>query len=97
MAHSTGRHLGRITTPTVVVAGSDDIVMPPRSARLLAERIPNAVLEIVPDCGHGISFSHPDVVRRAVARLSAPGNENANENANENENETRSDAVARSA
>jgi pimeloyl-ACP methyl ester carboxylesterase len=69
MMHSTGRHLGRITTPTVVVAGRDDIVMPPRAARMLAERIPNAVLEIVPDCGHGISFSHPDVVRRAIASL----------------------------
>jgi pimeloyl-ACP methyl ester carboxylesterase len=69
VAHSTGRHLGRIATPTVVVAGSDDIIMHPKNARLLAERIPNAVLEIVPDCGHGISFSHPDVVHRALAYL----------------------------
>jgi pimeloyl-ACP methyl ester carboxylesterase len=69
--HSTGRHLKRIEAPTVVVAGSDDIIMHPRNARLLAKRIPNAVLEIVPDCGHGISFTHPDVVRRALARLAA--------------------------
>jgi pimeloyl-ACP methyl ester carboxylesterase len=69
MAHSTGWHLRRIDTPTVVVAGSDDIIMSPRTARLLAERIPNAVLEVVPNCGHGISFSHPDVVTKALARL----------------------------
>jgi pimeloyl-ACP methyl ester carboxylesterase len=69
LAHSTGRHLGRITLPTVVVAGRDDIVMHPKNARLLADRIPGAVLLTVPECGHGISFSHPHVVRQAVASL----------------------------
>jgi pimeloyl-ACP methyl ester carboxylesterase len=73
MVHSTGRHLRRIATPTVVVAGSDDIIMHPKNARVLAERIPNAVLQIVPDCGHGISFSHPDVVHWALAYLTGGG------------------------
>jgi pimeloyl-ACP methyl ester carboxylesterase len=67
--HSTGRHLGRITTPTIVVAGSDDIVMGVGSARVLARRIPNAELDVVPDTGHGITFTRPEAVLRAVARL----------------------------
>jgi pimeloyl-ACP methyl ester carboxylesterase len=67
--HSTGRRLGSITTPTVVVAGGDDIVMGVGSARVLARRIPHALLEVVPDTGHGISFTRPEVVLRAVACL----------------------------
>lgn len=64
--HSTGRHLGKIRVPTVVVTGDDDIVMGKRSSRVLASRIPNARLEIVPQCGHGITFTHPESVVRAV-------------------------------
>jgi pimeloyl-ACP methyl ester carboxylesterase len=67
--HSTGRRLRRITTPTIVVAGGDDIVMGVRSARVLARRIPHAFLEVVPDTGHGITFTRPEVVLRAVAHL----------------------------
>jgi pimeloyl-ACP methyl ester carboxylesterase len=70
--HSTGRELAGIRTPTIVVTGDDDIVMGRRSSRVLASRIPNAKLEIVPSCGHGISFTHPEAVERAIARLRAP-------------------------
>ncbi len=69
--HSTGRDLRRIRTPTIVVTGDDDIVMGRRSSRFLASRIPNAHLEIVPGCGHGINFTHPETVARAIARLRA--------------------------
>jgi 3-oxoadipate enol-lactonase len=67
--HSTGRDLARIRTPTVVVTGDHDIVMGRRSSRVLASRIPGAALEVIPSCGHGISFSHPDAVAGALARL----------------------------
>ncbi len=67
--HSTGRALRRVAAPTVVVTGDDDIVMGRYASHVLASRIPNAALEIVPDCGHGITFTHPEVVERAVARV----------------------------
>jgi pimeloyl-ACP methyl ester carboxylesterase len=69
--HSTGRDLGRIRTPTIVVTGDVDIVMGKRSSRVLASRIPNARLEIVEGCGHGITFTHPEVVARAIRKLRA--------------------------
>lgn len=47
--------LGEIAAPTLVVAGSEDHVVPPRNAELLAERIPNACLDIIPGVGH-LSF-----------------------------------------
>jgi 3-oxoadipate enol-lactonase len=69
--HSTGRDLARIRTPTVVVTGDHDIVMGRRASRVLASRIPGAALEVIPSCGHGISFTHPEAVTAAVARLRA--------------------------
>lgn len=67
--HSTGRKLRRIRVPTAVVTGDDDIVMGRRASRVLASKIRGATLEVVPQCGHGISFTHPEVVVRALARL----------------------------
>ncbi|HEY2518027.1 MAG TPA: alpha/beta hydrolase, partial [Polyangiaceae bacterium] len=67
--HSTAGDLQRIRVPTVVVTGDDDIVIGRRSSRVLASRIPNAQLEVVPACGHGISFTHPEAVVAAIARL----------------------------
>jgi pimeloyl-ACP methyl ester carboxylesterase len=43
--------LHRISQPTLVMAGSDDPIVPLVNARLLARLIPNAELEVF-DCGH---------------------------------------------
>jgi poly(3-hydroxyoctanoate) depolymerase len=44
--------LGRIASPTLVIAGDRDPIVPPRNARILARRIPGAQLELVPNAGH---------------------------------------------
>lgn len=44
--------LGRIAAPTLVLAGDHDPIVPPRNARILARRIPDARLELVPGAGH---------------------------------------------
>ena len=67
--HSTAGDLRRIRVPTVVLTGDDDIVIGRRSSRVLASRIPNAQLEVIPACGHGISFTHPEAVVGAIVRL----------------------------
>ena len=67
--HSTGFKLGSIRCPTVVVAGAEDQVIPPDNARRLARRIPGAVLEILPDVGHGIPAVDDQVLVRTVGRL----------------------------
>ena len=41
-----------IAAPTLVIQGGADTVIDARNAELLAERIPNARLELVPDRGH---------------------------------------------
>jgi poly(3-hydroxyalkanoate) depolymerase len=44
--------LHRIRSRTLVLAGDRDPIVPPSNARILAARIPNAELEIVPGAGH---------------------------------------------
>jgi pimeloyl-ACP methyl ester carboxylesterase len=59
---NTYGRLGQIVAPTLVVSGSDDILVPPANAYLLADRIPDAALEIFPDAGHGFFWEQPDVL-----------------------------------
>ncbi len=44
--------LSRLTAPTLVVNGSDDPLVPLKNARLLAARIPDTQVRIIPDGGH---------------------------------------------
>ena len=69
LAHSTGFRLRNIAVPTVVVTGDDDILVPGINSERLAKRIPNAMLEIVADAGHGIPILDRQVVRRALDRV----------------------------
>jgi pimeloyl-ACP methyl ester carboxylesterase len=53
------RRLGRITAPTLVVAPSDDRLIPVEHAKRYAERIPGARYAEVDDCGHAMYFERP--------------------------------------
>jgi poly(3-hydroxyoctanoate) depolymerase len=50
--------LGAITAPTLVVCGTHDRVVPPSNSNLLARRIPNARLRVLP-AGHDLQRSGP--------------------------------------
>jgi pimeloyl-ACP methyl ester carboxylesterase len=67
--HSTGFQLAKIGCPTVVMAGAQDVLVPPVNAQVLAERIPQATLEMLPGAAHAIDMMDKDAVRRAVNRL----------------------------
>ncbi len=53
------RRLRRITAPALVVAPSEDRLIPVEHARRYAERIPGATYAEVPDCGHAMYFEKP--------------------------------------
>ncbi|GAA4521743.1 hypothetical protein GCM10023191_100370 [Actinoallomurus oryzae] len=52
--------LGRVTCPTMILAGEHDPVATVPAARRLAAALPAARLNVVPDVGHGIFREDPD-------------------------------------
>ncbi len=58
--HDTVSRLGRIQAPTLVMHGEHDAMSPLGNARLLAERIPDAELAIVPAAGHAYALERPE-------------------------------------
>jgi len=69
--------LDRITQPTFVANGEDDVMVATARSRTLAERIPDSRLTIYPDSGHGGIFQHHDrfvpEVLAFLAEADAPG------------------------
>jgi pimeloyl-ACP methyl ester carboxylesterase len=64
--------LSAIKCPTLVLVGGDDALTPPSLAREIADGIPGARLEIIPDCGHLSSLEQPEAVNRALRRWLSP-------------------------
>src|SRR5262249_40979508 len=64
--------LGRITQPTLVVNGVHDEMIPVRNSYRLSEGLPNAMLLVYPDSGHGSLFQfHDSFTRQAAAFLAS--------------------------
>lgn len=55
-----------ITAPTLVIAGTEDRVVPPENAYLLAAAIPNARLDIIEGAGHLAFIEQSDRFNRDV-------------------------------
>ena len=65
-----GRWLGRVDTPTLIVWGDDDKLVPPALAEGWAAKLPNATVATFPDAGHLVLDESQDA-REAVARFCA--------------------------
>jgi pimeloyl-ACP methyl ester carboxylesterase len=63
--------LGEITAPTLVLAGRHDFQFPPEHQAILADRLPDAQLELIERAGHNAQMERPaeviEVVRRFLA------------------------------
>ncbi len=66
LSHDTLDLLPRIQVPTHVVVGAEDILIPPRHSRQIAEKIPGARLSIVPGTGHCLFWETTAEFNRAV-------------------------------
>jgi pimeloyl-ACP methyl ester carboxylesterase len=67
------RRLHRIASPTLVLWADDDRVIPIEHGRIYAERIPDATLQIVEDCGHAMYFERPEAFADAVTEFLEAG------------------------
>ncbi|MFQ5665948.1 MAG: alpha/beta fold hydrolase [Candidatus Binatia bacterium] len=52
--------------PVLCMVGEDDLLVPPRMVRAVADFLPNARLVSVPDCGHSIYFEHPAIFNQLL-------------------------------
>jgi pimeloyl-ACP methyl ester carboxylesterase len=65
-AHDVLDHLPRITAPTLVLVGPEDILTPVSYARELAETIPGARLHVLERGGHIADAECPDEVMETL-------------------------------
>lgn len=54
--------LPQISAPTLVIGSEQDWICPPQFSREIAQTIPNARLEIVPNSGHSIRADAPEIL-----------------------------------
>ncbi len=59
---NTEDRLTKIAAPTLILAGAEDILTPMRFSETLAREIPDNRLDVIEGAGHGMVWSHPDVV-----------------------------------
>ncbi|MFQ5611961.1 MAG: alpha/beta fold hydrolase [Anaerolineae bacterium] len=59
--------LDQIRQPTLVIAGSEDKLTPPKYSAFLADKIPGARLVTIEGAGHMMMLEHPQAVARAFA------------------------------
>jgi 3-oxoadipate enol-lactonase len=63
--------LGQITAPTTILAGDKDQHCPPRAAEIIAQRIPESTIEVLPGAGHPLPVERPDETAEAIRRITA--------------------------
>ena len=57
---AAGDRLKLIKASTMIVAGSEDVLIPPENAQVLARKIPNAEVVVIPGAGHALHVECPD-------------------------------------
>lgn len=63
--------LSRITAPTIVIVGADDVATPVAKSEAIVAAIDGARLEIVPDAGHSSTIEQPEAVTAIMEQFLA--------------------------
>lgn len=58
--------MARIKVPVLILFGEEDRVVPPGNADLMAEKLPNAQIKIIPGTGHMFPIEDPQATAQAV-------------------------------
>lgn len=65
--------LPHVAAPTLIVWGREDRVAPPRTGRLLAERLPQSRLLVLEEAGHSPMLEAPQAFREAIEPFARAG------------------------
>ena len=58
--------LSKISNPTLIITGTDDVVVPSANSLIIAAKIPGAWLVQIKDAGHSLFNQYPDKVDRVL-------------------------------
>jgi pimeloyl-ACP methyl ester carboxylesterase len=61
-----GDEIHRIKTPTLVIAGREDLAATPAQAEFMAAQIPGAKLDIIEDASHLVGIEKPLEITKLV-------------------------------
>lgn len=59
--------LRTLGVPALILAGEDDAIVPPQRSQMMASALPDAILRMLPACGHVPQREAPDPTRAALA------------------------------
>jgi pimeloyl-ACP methyl ester carboxylesterase len=71
--HAALQRLTGIRSPTLVIQGDGDLMIPTKLSHLMAGLIPDAQIRIYPDAAHGFLFQYPTEVATEVNAFLAGG------------------------
>ena len=66
MGHDTHERLASVAHPCLIMTGDEDVLVPPANAQVLADRLPNARLVLLPGAGHCAHIQVPDAYNKAI-------------------------------
>ena len=67
--HAALQRLTGIKSPTLVIQGDGDLMIPTKLSHLMAGLIPDARIRIYPDAAHGFLFQYPTEVAAEIGRF----------------------------
>jgi 3-oxoadipate enol-lactonase len=71
--------LGRVTAPTLVIAGLDDEATPPAHAKRIVSLIPGAKLALASGAAHLANISRPDLIANLLVTFLSPSQDGCDE------------------
>lgn len=63
----TCNELSKVTQPTLVIVGTDDVWLPATNSLMIVEKIPGAWLVQIKNAGHGLMNQYPDKFSKVVS------------------------------
>jgi pimeloyl-ACP methyl ester carboxylesterase len=61
--------LSRISVPTIIIAGTNDVIAPPAESRRMARRIPGARLELLDGAGHMLMLERAETIDALITEF----------------------------